>query len=106
MTLLEKLKLIERVDQLIRMKATGSARDLANRIGSSERHVFKLVDLMKEMGAPVKYCRRTRSYIYEYEVSFSIGFIKGHKVSGGKGFNVLLHDSCSVQNYLDWANVS
>lgn len=74
MTLLEKLKMIERINSLIRRKSTGTPKQLASRLEISERCLFKTLKLMKEMGAPIYYCITRESYAYEYDVSFSIGF--------------------------------
>lgn len=87
MTLLEKLKMIERIDGLIRRKATGTPKQLASRLNISERCLFKTLNLMKEMGAPIHYSISRESYAYEYEVDFSIGFCQTNsdqlKVVGG-----------------------
>jgi len=56
MTFLEKLNAIERLDQLIRLKATGSPDTIANQLGISRRAVFNLINLMKGMNAPIEYC--------------------------------------------------
>lgn len=87
MTLLEKLKMIERIDGLIRRKATGTPKELAQRLDISERGLFKTLKLMKEMGGPINYSNSRSSYVYEYEVALSIGFCQSKteelKVVGG-----------------------
>lgn len=55
MSFFEKLSLIERVDQLIRLKATGTADDLAKKLGISRRYVYLIIDMMKSMDAPIIY---------------------------------------------------
>jgi len=74
MKLLETLSLIERTDQLIRLKATGTPTQLANKLTISERSARRLINTMKEMGAPIKYCTHRRSYYYEDNVYFRFGF--------------------------------
>ena len=89
MSLIEKIKMIERVDLLIRRKSTGNPSQLARKIHKSERYVFKLINLMKEMGAPIYYCKVRDSYCYEDEVEFSIGFIpktSGNSLKGGRKY--------------------
>lgn len=43
------------------------------------------------MGAPIIYCIERKSYCYEYEVEFAVGFIKKGedftKIKGGNGKN-------------------
>ena len=106
MSLIEKIKIIERVDLLIRRKSTGNPTQLARKIHKSERYVFKLINLMKEMGAPIYYCNVRHSYCYEDDVEFSIGCIpktSGKSLKGGK--NTLnfssLHNLCSQSLYID-----
>ncbi len=100
MTLLQKLQQIERVDELIRRKSTGSPATLATRLDTSERCVYDLIKLMKQMGAPVYFCQEYSSYRYEEDVVFSIGFIPKkaakQKIIGGKTYFFLpLQKLCS-----------
>ena len=74
MNLLDKIKLIERTDALIRRKSTGTPNQLADRLKLSERSLYNLIRLMKEMGAPIYYCRDRNSFCYEHNVEFRIGF--------------------------------
>ena len=75
MTLLEKVEQIQRVDALIRRRGTGSPAELAHKLNVSERYVFKLIKMMKELGAPVYFCKNRNSYCYEQEVQFAFGFV-------------------------------
>jgi len=74
MRVIEKLYQIERIDNLIRRKATGSPKDLASRLGVSERTIYDCIELMKNMDAPIYYCRHSQSYCYNNPVRFSFGF--------------------------------
>ena len=74
MKLLQTLELIDRTDQLIRLKATGTPTELAIKLTLSERTVRRLINTMKEMGAPIKYCIHRQSYYYEDSVYFRFGF--------------------------------
>lgn len=93
MTLLKKLEMIERIDGLIRRKASGTPSILASRLNISERCLFKTLNLMKEMGAPIYYCISRESYIYEYEVDFLVGFkhknSQTKKIVGGNRRNLI-----------------
>jgi hypothetical protein len=61
---------LERLDQLIRAKATGSAQELADRLNVSKRTVFYLLAQMRDMGAPIQYCHTRQSYYYAEECRF------------------------------------
>jgi predicted DNA-binding transcriptional regulator YafY len=68
----ESFKRIERIDQLIRIKGTGTAEQLAEKLGISRRSVFNLLNEMKEKGAPIKYDQYRGSYYYDEEGYFKI----------------------------------
>lgn len=62
---LETLHQLERLDQLIRLKTTGTPGALANRLGISERTVYHLLEGLKSLGAEIRFCRSSGSYCYE-----------------------------------------
>lgn len=68
------LERIERVDQFIRLKATGSPKDLAARLGISESAWYELLSTMIALGAPIYYNKERNSYCYKEEVKFVCGF--------------------------------
>ncbi len=72
--LLQQIELIERIDQLIRLRATGTPKKLAQRLDLSEASLYRLIETIKGMGAPVEYSLRYQSYIYSSEVNFTCGF--------------------------------
>ena len=105
MNLLEKIRLIERVDGLINRKCTGSPAILANRLSISERNIYNLINTMKELGAPIFFCKVRNSYCYEEAVSFSFGFETNGRLNyGGKAGVYLpmlpLQNTCSGAQYL------
>jgi len=84
MTFIEKIQQMDRVDALIRRKATGSPKELAKRLETSERFVYKLIKLMKDLGAPIYFDIDSNSYCYDEEIVFSIGFqLKKKQIKGG-----------------------
>lgn len=74
MTFYELANTILRIDQLVNLKATGSPLELSKRLGISERSLYNHIETMKNLGAPIKYCRYTRRYYYESQGRFEIGF--------------------------------
>jgi len=80
MTFLEKLNTIERLHQLIRLQATGSPKALANKFDISHRAIFNIINLIKNMGAPVEYCINKQSYCYTYKCEFIAGYIDENKL--------------------------
>ncbi|MEL6867479.1 MAG: HTH domain-containing protein [Bacteroidota bacterium] len=73
MKFLKQIKRLERVDQLIRLKATGTPRQLAIRLEVSERTIYDIITAMKDLGAPIYYSHQRRSYCYEFPVRFQCG---------------------------------
>jgi len=53
-TIENMLNLLERADQLIRLEATGTPEDFAEALGISRSSLFRLLDDLKSMKAPLK----------------------------------------------------
>lgn len=94
MALYNYLNRIERLDSMIRRKNTGPPRELANRLGISERWLYILLDELKtDLGCPIRYDRKRRSYIYEKPGKVTIQFteeidpLKMRTVNGGYKMN-------------------
>jgi len=88
--LLQQIELIERIDRLIRLKATGSPKCLAQKLDISEASVYRVIDTIKGMGAPVEYSICHQSYMYADAVDFVCGFFphelscsEARKINGG-----------------------
>jgi predicted DNA-binding transcriptional regulator YafY len=63
-----------RINTLVKLRATGSPRELANKLGISERSVYEYISNMKELGAPIAFSYSHNSYIYCQEGDLVIGF--------------------------------
>ncbi|MDP1762546.1 MAG: HTH domain-containing protein [Sediminibacterium sp.] len=66
---------ISLIDRLIRIKATGSPKHLANRLSISESTLYQYLAFMKELGAPITYCSSRRSYYYKTSGRFNLQFL-------------------------------
>jgi predicted DNA-binding transcriptional regulator YafY len=66
---------LERIDHLIRSKATGTPVELASRLGLSERCIYNYISLLKDMGAPIKFCRLRNTYYYDSKGGFKFTFL-------------------------------
>jgi len=109
MTVIEKLQMIERMDGLIRRKATGTPQQLAQRLQISERSVYNLIDQMKQLGGPIAYCKAHSSYHYNHDVALNLGFKvlakTNSQISGGKAHtNLSLQNICSTIEYFSIIN--
>lgn len=99
MRYIEKTMLIERIDQLIRLKATGSARELAKRVEVSKSCVYEILEVMKMMGADIAYCRYQKSYYYTTDKVLAIGFVEPSKIKGGKKNKTIFQCPVFSDNY-------
>lgn len=65
---------IKRIDYLIRIKGTGTAGELADKLKISRKSVYNLLNEMKDRGAPIKFDQFRGSYYYDEEGYFKISF--------------------------------
>ncbi len=72
--ILKQLELIERVDQLIRLQATGSATEFASKLAISKTSLYRVFRIMKTLNGAIVYDTVLQSYRYVEEVQFSCGF--------------------------------
>lgn len=106
MRFIEQVKLLERVDQLIRLKATGSPKELAARLEVSERTVYNIMENLRDLGIELYYCETRRSYCYNgnFRIQFLIKAIdnKGEVIGGENKLNIflLLQNFCSDSPHL------
>ena len=73
--MLKQIQRVERLHHLIKLKATGSPKECAEKLKISERQLYNTLDLMKALGAPIYYDIALGSYSYEREVVCSFGFL-------------------------------
>jgi DNA-binding IclR family transcriptional regulator len=69
MTAVEHAKILSRLDDLIKMKATGAPQELAQKLGISRSSLFRYLDELKKLNAPVRFCTKRKSYLYEKDFS-------------------------------------
>jgi hypothetical protein len=63
------------LNYLLKNKATGTPKELASKLGLTERAWYKLRDqLVNDLELPIAYCNERRSYYYTEEGSFEFGF--------------------------------
>ncbi|MDF2191992.1 HTH domain-containing protein [Paraflavitalea sp. CAU 1676] len=65
---------LQTLDRLIRIKGTGTPKQLADRLDISERTLYRLIDTMRSLGAPIAYSESRQSYYYIEEGTFTFNF--------------------------------
>jgi ACT domain-containing protein len=74
-TLPETLQLIERIDTLIRHRATGTPDDMAEKLEVSRSTWFNYLHILKEdLGFPIDYDPEKQTYFYTARGAFRIGY--------------------------------
>ncbi|CAN5527288.1 hypothetical protein BH10BAC4_BH10BAC4_05770 [soil metagenome] len=89
MSLLKYIDRVKRMDHLIRLKATGSPEEFAQRLGLGKTVLMEELKELKELGAKISYCKVRRSYLYDQEFVFKIGNLddfKKNEIRGGMYF--------------------
>jgi predicted DNA-binding transcriptional regulator YafY len=67
---------LEYLNQLIKKKSTGSPLELAQKLNVSERTIFYYLEILKSLGADVKFSRMRNSYYYTIDGTFDFQFKK------------------------------
>lgn len=67
MSLHKYIERIQFIDKLIRKKATGNISVLAGKLNLSKSGAEKFIHEMKEVGFPITYCKKQKTYLYEHE---------------------------------------
>jgi len=69
------LEKLDRLDNLIRRKATGCPDELAVRLEMSRSTLFEFISFLRDvMNAPIKYNQYLLSYEYKYPTKFHLNF--------------------------------
>ncbi len=94
MSLIYNLERIERMHEMIAHRRTGTPEEFAEKIGVAKSTIYVLIKELKELGAPIVWCKYTRSYTYRYNVEFRVGFEHPslskrelRRISGGHSLN-------------------
>jgi hypothetical protein len=67
---------LEYVDFLIHSKTTGDPKKFSEKLNISERALYDVIRLMKDLGAPIVYSKQRKTYYYAEDGSFVLGFQK------------------------------
>jgi hypothetical protein len=89
MKLFKEINLLERIDQFIRLKATGTPLQFAERLGISERELYRIIADLRSNDIKIAYCKLRCSYYYENEtfLKFQACVVengKERKIHGGE----------------------
>ena len=75
MKLVDKIAQITRLNNLIRMKSTGTPKELARKFGVSERCIYRLIDELKSMNVDIRYNRMRQSYEFTSPKTIKVSIV-------------------------------
>ena len=76
------IELIQKIIELIKKEKTNSPAEFAKELNISERMVYKYISVLKtEFQAPVKYCRKRRSYCFTEKGKLDLSWQKKTDIS-------------------------
>lgn len=88
MNIFSDLFLLQRIDHLIRTRATGNPKALGDLLNISECSVYRLMERLKDQGLPIAYDKQTRTYYYTDAVIWKVEFVVGDEkllnIQGGE----------------------
>ena len=64
MKFIDYIEQIKRIDNLIKRRATGTPSQFAKRLDVSEATLYRCLNDLKELGAPISYCSDRQCYTY------------------------------------------
>ncbi|PUU67633.1 hypothetical protein DBB36_22985 [Flavobacterium sp. WLB] len=89
--------------KLIIAEKTGTPSVFAKKLSLSRSQLYNELDIIKELDAPLKYCKKRESYYYETSfeliVNFSLKTIKddeSKEIFGGSNFRPILLDGTLI----------
>lgn len=75
MTDINFMKVIDRMNGLIRRAATGTPSQFAYRLNISESTLYNYLNILKyELNAPIAYCRYRKTYFYRIKGNVVLSF--------------------------------
>ena len=99
MNLLEQLEMLERLDKLIERKGTGTAEELALRLGICRRSVFNYMEKLRFYGAEIAFCPTRKSFYYVEDNRPTLPILSkqnSRKIGGGK---IIFNNFAGVQDF-------
>jgi biotin operon repressor len=90
MNMLNQLALLQRMDDLINRKGTGTAEELADRLDICRRSVFNYFERLRYYGAEIEFNFEKNSYFYVDDKRPSLPIIakqNANRLNGGNNFN-------------------
>ena len=83
MNFIKQIERIKRINQLLKLKNTGSPDKFALKLGISRRQLYNTIELLKDYGLEIKYDREAETFYYPdnkyVDINFSIKVLAGNE---------------------------
>lgn len=102
MHLLDLKSYLVTLDSLLQQESTGTANELAKKLGVSERTLQNQLQQLREMGIEIVYDKYRKTYKYAQKGRITFGFSPSEMsdIRGGNGFIQLSpSEPCPIVNY-------
>ena len=66
---------INRIDQFVRMRATGNPVEFSKKLGIAKSTLYLYINTMKLFDAPIEYNKEQKTFFYTRKGNLKIGFI-------------------------------
>ncbi|MFH6955975.1 hypothetical protein ACHRV1_01105 [Flavobacterium aquidurense] len=103
MNFIKQMERIKRIHTLISSEKTGTPTVFAKKLSLSRSQLYNALEMIKELDAPIKYCKKRESFYYESSfeliLNFSLKTIKddeSKEIFGGSYFRPILLDGTLI----------
>jgi hypothetical protein len=103
MNFVKQIERIKRMHKLISSEKTGTPVVFARKLSLSRSQLYNELEIIKELDAPLKYCKKRESFYYETSfeliLNFSLKIIKDEEskeIFGGTNFRPILLDGTLI----------
>ncbi|MBK7652717.1 MAG: HTH domain-containing protein [Flammeovirgaceae bacterium] len=92
MSLLKYIERLDRMNDLIRRKATGNPDEFAKKLQVSRSQLMQDLKELRDLGAPIEFCNASQSYWYTRECKVVLDF-GSSKIYGGIWFTQFYYNN-------------
>ncbi|MNF80724.1 hypothetical protein D3C85_855360 [compost metagenome] len=103
MNFVKQIERIKRIHKLISSEKTGTPLVFARKLSLSRSQLYNELEIIKELGGPLKYCKKRESFYYntyfELILNYSLKIIKddeSKEIFGGTNFCPILLDGSLI----------
>jgi len=74
MNIFEQIEIINRINELIENKKTGTPHLFSKKLRISRSQLYRLIEFLKDYGAPIKYNRTSETFYYSKPFQMILDF--------------------------------